>query len=60
LIPGAVAHCLYNAAVISLARFGVDTDSRRMPWWGLAGGACILALGLVLLEGARRSERTAA
>lgn len=56
LFPSALAHFLYNAAVITLARSGIDMDDTATPWWLFVGGAAAFALGLALLA-ARRSER---
>lgn len=55
VIPGALAHCLYNAAVITLARSGIDPDDSAAPWWVFAAGCVAFGAGLVALLVSRRA-----
>jgi membrane protease YdiL (CAAX protease family) len=49
IVPGALAHCAYNAAVITLARSGLDGDDSFVPWWVLGAGGAVFVAGFWLL-----------
>jgi membrane protease YdiL (CAAX protease family) len=57
VLPGALAHCLYNASVITLARLGVDSDEHAAPWWVFVAGSAVFAVGFALLVAAQRAQR---
>jgi membrane protease YdiL (CAAX protease family) len=49
LLPSMVAHCLYNGAVLTVARNFPDADDHTIRWEPLFVGGALFAIGLALL-----------